>query len=168
MASPFQAAGRVASILLLPCIHDSRMWSDTLLAVERAHLLRLLVWAGSSVVVGTALYALLMLRRAGSPLLRHFALQTFAWGLINLAIAGTGMVRLAERDFASATRLDRMLWLSVGLDFGIVLVGASLAITGWALARRLALVGAGIGVIVQGAALLVLDLGFIAITSRVL
>ena len=144
------------------------MWSDTLVAVERAHLLRLLVWAGSSVVVGTALHAVLTLRRDGSALLRHFAMQTFAWGLVHLAIAGTGILRLAERDFASATRLDRMLWLSVGLDIGIVLVGAAIAITGWVLARRLALVGAGIGVIVQGAALLVLDLGFIAITSRIL
>ena len=144
------------------------MWSDTLLAVERAHLLRLLAWAGTSVVVGTALYAVLSLRRVGSMLLRHFAIQTFAWGLVNLTIAGMGVLRLAERDFASATRLDRMLWLSAGLDIGIVLVGATLAVTGWTLARRLALIGAGIGIIVQGAGLLVLDLGLIAITSRVL
>ena len=144
------------------------MWSDTLLAVERAHLLRLLVWAGSSVVVGTALYTALLLKRSTSELLRHFAIQAFAWGLLNLAIAAAGMRRLAERDFASATRLDRMLWLSAGLDIGIIVVGATLAITGWALARRLAFVGAGIGVLVQGAGLLVLDLGFIAITSRVI
>ena len=144
------------------------MWSDTLLAVERAHLLRLLAWAGTSMVVGTALYAILTLRHLGSALLRHFAIQTFAWGLVNFLIAGAGMLRLAERDFSSATRLDRVLWLSAGLDVGIVLVGATLAITGWTLARRLALIGAGIGVLVQGAALLVLDLGFIAITSRVI
>jgi hypothetical protein len=144
------------------------MWSDTLLAVERAHLLRLLVWAGISVVLGTAVYAALTVRRAGSPLLRQFAIQTLAWGLVNLAIAGASILRLAERDFASATRLDRMLWLSAGLDLGIILVGVTLGLAGWVLARRLALVGAGMGVIVQGAGLLVLDLRFIAITSRVL
>ena len=144
------------------------MWSDTLLAIERAHLLRLLVWAGGSVVVGTGLYAVLTLRHVGSALLRHFAIQTFAWGLVNVAIAGTGILRLAERDLASATQLDRLLWLSAGLDVGVLLVGLTLALTGWTLARRLGLVGAGMGVILQGAGLLVLDLRFIAITSRVL
>jgi hypothetical protein len=61
-----------------------------------------------------------------------------------------------------------MLWLAAGLDLGVILVGITLALTGWKLDRRLSLVGAGIGVIVQGAGLLVLDLRFIAITSRVL
>ncbi len=144
------------------------MWSDTLLALERAHLVRLLAWGGTSMLVGSALYVLLTVRRADSALLRHFAIQTCAWGLVSLAIAATGMARLAERDLASATRLDRILWLSVGLDFGLVLVGITLAATGWGLARRLGMVGAGIGVVVQGAGLLLLDLRFVAITARVL
>lgn len=144
------------------------MWSDTLLAVERAHLLRLLVWAGTSVIVGTAVYAALALRRTGSALLRQFAIQTLAWGLVNMVIAGTRLARLAERDFASATRLDRVVWFSAGLDLGIILVGVMLALTGWLLARRLGVVGAGIGVLVQGAGLLVLDIRFMAITSRIL
>ena len=144
------------------------MWSDTLLALERAHLLRLLAWSAMSIVVGTALHAVLTVRRVGSPLLRHFAIQTAAWGLVNLAIAAWGMSTLAERDFAAATRLDRLLWFSVGLDTGLVLVGATLAVTGWMLGRRLGTVGAGIGIVLQGAALLVLDLRFVAITARVL
>ncbi len=144
------------------------MWSDTLLAVERAHLLRLLAWAGTSVIAGTAVYAVLTLRRVGSELLRHFALQTLGWGVLNMAIAGASLARLAERDFAAATRLDRMLWLSAGLDLGMMLIGATLALSGWILARRLAVVGAGIGIVVQGAGLLVLHIGFIAVTSRVL
>lgn len=144
------------------------MWSDTLLELERAHLLRLLVWSAASVVVGTALYAMLMIRRIESPLLTHFAIQTSAWGLVNLAIASAGVMRLAERNHASATRLDRLLWFSVGLDVGIVLLGAVLATAGWMLARRLGLVGAGIGILVQGAALLALDLRFVAVTSRMI
>src|SRR5687767_12461002 len=127
------------------------MWSDTLRALEHAHLLRLLIWSATSIVVGTAVYAVLTLRRTTSALLEHFAIQTAAWGVLNLVIAATGMLRLVERDLASATRLDRLLWLSVGLDAGIVLVGATLATTGWALSRRLGIVGAGIGVLVQGA-----------------
>ncbi len=144
------------------------MWSDTLLALERAHLLRLLAWGATSMVVGTALHALLTLRRTGSALLTHFAIQTFAWGLLNLAIATIGMLRLSERDLASATRLDRLLWLSVGLDAGLVLVGATLATAGWMIARRLGVVGAGIGIAVQGAGLLALDLRFIAMTARMI
>lgn len=144
------------------------MWSDTLLALERAHLLRLLAWSAMSIVVGTALYAAVTLRHTSSALLRGFAMQTSVWGLVNLAIALTGWFRLGERDLAAATRLDRMLWLSVGLDVGLMLVGATLAIAGWMLARRLGAVGSGIGVLVQGAALLVLDLRFVAITARVL
>ena len=144
------------------------MWSDTLLALERAHLLRLVAWSALSIIVGTALFAVLAIRRTESPLLKHFAIQTIAWGLVNLAIAGAGIWRLGERDLASATRLDRILWLSVGLDLGLVLVGGAIAITGWVLARRLGTVGAGIGVLLQGAGLLVLDIRFVAITSRLI
>jgi hypothetical protein len=144
------------------------MWSDTLLTLERAHLMRLLAWGAMSVVVGTALFSMIVVRRSGSVLLRHFGIQTLAWGLVNLAIAGIGMLRLTERDLAGATRLDRLLWFSVGLDVGIMAAGVTLALAGWALARRMGAVGAGIGVVVQGAALLALDLRFVAFTSRVL
>jgi hypothetical protein len=144
------------------------MWSDTLLALEHAHLLRLFAWSATSVVVGTSLYAVLTVRGIASVLLRQFAIQTVAWGLVNLVVAATGMLRLVERDLASATRLDRLLWLSLGLDAGVVLLGATLATTGWALSRRLGIVGAGIGVLVQGAGLLALDLRFVAMTARVL
>ena len=144
------------------------MWSDTLRALEHAHLLRLLIWSATSIVVGTAVYAVLTFRRTASALLEHFAIQTAAWGLLNLVTAATGMLRLVERDIVSATRLDRLLWLSVGLDAGIVLVGATLATTGWVLSRRLGIVGAGIGILVQGSGLLVLDLRFVAMTTRVL
>jgi sulfite exporter TauE/SafE len=70
------------------------------------------------------------------------------------------------RDIGSATRLDRILWLNIGLDAGYVLVGLTLGIVGWRLGRRLGLVGAGIGVLVQGTALAVLDLVLAAHISR--
>lgn len=137
------------------------MWSDTLLAIERAHLVRLAVWGAASALAGTALLALLALRRTRrgeSALLRHFAIQTVAWGTIDLGLALLGVRSLAPRDLAGATRLDRFLWLNTGLDAGYAAVGLTLAITGWLLGRRLGLVGAGIGVTIQGLALLVLDL----------
>ena len=143
------------------------MWSDTLLALERAHLLRLLVWGGTSIVAGTALLAWLMARHSSSALLRGFSIQTGLWGILSLAIAAAGLARLSDRDLTAATRLDRMLWFSAGLDVGLILVGLTLAVTGWRIGQRLGTVGAGIGVVVQGAGLLVLDLHFVSMTARI-
>jgi hypothetical protein len=138
------------------------MFADTLLALERAHLLRVALWGGASLLVGSVLLALLALRRARTaveaPLPWHFAIQTAAWGAVDLVIVLLGARGLALRDHAAATRLDRILWLNLGLDAGYVGVGVTLALTGWLLARRLGLVGAGLGVAVQGTALFVLDL----------
>ncbi|MCU0635107.1 MAG: hypothetical protein MUE41_09555 [Gemmatimonadaceae bacterium] len=134
------------------------MWADTLLALERAHLVRLLVWAGCSIVVGTALLAAAIRRGAGASLLRHFAIQAIAWGAVDAVIAALAWPRLTLRDYAGALALDRFLWLNIGLDAGYVGIGATLALCGWRLGRRLGLVGAGLSVIVQGLALLVLDL----------
>jgi hypothetical protein len=136
------------------------MFADALLALERAHLLRLGAWAIGSVLAGSLLLALVALRRAAGPqpLLRHFGFQAAAWGLVDLAIVGWAWRGLALRDHAGATALDRFLWLNLGLDVGYVAVGATLAIAGWTLGRRLGAVGAGLGVVVQGAALFLLDL----------
>jgi hypothetical protein len=142
------------------------MWSDTLLLAERAHLVRLLVWGAASVLAGTLVLALIAARRAQSPLLMHFAVQTATWGAIDLGLVALAWRGLAERDVAGATHLDRMLWLNSGLDVGYVAVGVALAWTGWVLGRRVGLVGAGLGVIVQGLALLVLDARFISLLSR--
>lgn len=145
------------------------MWSDTLLAAERAHLVRLLAWGAASVIAGTALLVLVAVRRGsagGSPLLTNFAIQCAAWGAIDLLIAGFAWRGLALRDVTGATKLDRLLWLNGGLDVGYVGVGIALAIVGWQLGRRMGLVGAGLGVTVQGLALLVLDAHFISILNR--
>jgi hypothetical protein len=144
------------------------MWSDTLLGLERAHLLQLIAWSAMSMVIGTALYAWVTVGRSMSILLRHFAFQTGLWGTVVFAIGIMRLRDLAERDLASATRLDRLVWLSVGLDGGFVLVGVALATAGWLMGRHLGLVGAGIAVIVQGTGLLVLDLRFLVIMERAL
>ena len=139
------------------------MFADALLDLERAHLLRLALWAVGSVLAGSFLLALVALRRAAGsqPLLRHFALQTAAWGVVDLAIAAWAWRGLTVRDHASAQQLDRILWLNLGLDVGYVAVGLTLALAGWTLGRRLGAVGAGVGVMVQGAALFLLDLALV-------
>ncbi len=141
-------------------------WADTLLDVERLHVLKLLVWGALSIGVGTALLAFLRVRRVDSVLLQHFAIQSAAWGVIDIAIAVWARQGLALRDLASAVALDRFVWLNVGLDIGYVAVGVTLALTGWKLGRRLGLVGAGTGVIVQGCALTLLDLQLAAAIVR--
>jgi hypothetical protein len=141
-------------------------WADTLLDVERLHVLKLLVWGALSVGVGTALIALIRVRRIDSPLLRHFAIQSAAWGAVDIAIAIWAKQELHLRDLASAVALDRFVWLNVGLDAGYVAVGATLALIGWNLGRRLGLVGSGLGVIVQGCALVLLDLQLAAAIVR--
>lgn len=142
------------------------MWADTLENAERIFLLRLLVWALGSVLAGTALIAWLKATGRASRLLTHFGAQCVAWGLVELALALAFLARLAPRDLASATRLDRLLWLSVGLDGGYVIAGTCLAVSGWRLGRRLGLVGAGLAVIVQGLGLALLDLALAAQISR--
>jgi hypothetical protein len=142
------------------------MWADTLLSAERALLLRLLAWGVLSVLTGTGVLAWVRVRGRSSPLLEHFALQMAGWGAAELAFVALSWRALAPRDLSGATRLDRLLWLNAGLDVGYVLVGVTLAITGWRLGRRLGAVGAGIGVLVQGAALLLLDLILASQISR--
>lgn len=142
------------------------MWADTLLAAERTHLLRLTIWGSASLVTGLALLGLLRARRERSSLLDHFAIQTAAWGAVDLALALLGRQRLELRDLTGATRLDRFLWLNIGLDAGYVMVGLTLLVVGWRVARRPGLVGAGLGVIVQGTGLALLDLVLAAQISR--
>ena len=142
------------------------MWADTLLAAERAHLLRLVAWGGASLLLGATLLVFLRVRRQPSALLTSFAVQTAAWGAIDLALAANGLRTLTLRDLAGATRLDRFLWLNIGLEGGYVLVGLTLLLVGWRLGRRPGLMGAGLGVMVQGAALAVLDVGLASQISR--
>lgn len=136
----------------------SGQWADSLLQVEQFHLLKLFAWAAVSVVTGSALLAMLRVRRVESPLLMHFAVQSVAWGAVDMAIALWAGRGLVLRDLEAAVALDRFVWFNIGLDVGYVAVGATLALLGWRATRRMGLVGAGLGVIVQGLALTVLDL----------
>lgn len=133
------------------------MWADTLLSLEQGHLLRLGVWAAISILGGTVILAVLAVRQISAPLLKHFAIQTAAWGAVNALIAVWAWRGLAMRDFAGTQRLLNILWLNTGLDLGYAAVGITLVIVGWRWERRLGAVGAGIGVLLQGLALALLD-----------
>ena len=142
------------------------MWSDTLFAAERLHLLRLALWAAASTLTGTVIVAVIAFRRTQAPIVSYFAMQTLAWGIIELAVVAAMWRGLSMRDVSGATRLDRLTWFNAGLDLGIVGIGVGLAIAGWLAGRRLRLIGSGLGVVVQGLALLVINLTFTSALAR--
>lgn len=142
------------------------MWSDTLLAAERRHLVELLFWSALSIIAATTIAVMLAARRVRSPLLAHFAAQTLAWGAIFGLIAAAELHALVRRDVSGAARLERLAWMNIGLDIGYVGIGVVLLAAGYRLARSMGAVGAGTGIIVQGMAVLLIDLQFAAIVSR--
>jgi hypothetical protein len=141
------------------------VWADQVLAFERAHLARLLLWGVASVVTALSCWAFWRGRKLDVPLLRHFAIQTGAWGAVDTLLALAARPHLALRDYDGVTRLDRFLWFNCGLDVGYIALGITLAWCGWRLAQSRGLLGAGLGVGIQGAALLLLDLRLAALLS---
>jgi hypothetical protein len=142
------------------------VWADTLLRAEQQHLLRIFLWAGLSIVGGTASLATIAMRRTRSPLLAQFALQLIGWGVVLGAIAAVEWHGLHLRDLSGAARLERLVWMNVGLDAGFVAVGAVLAGVGRVLARNAGAVGAGVAIVIQGLALLLIDLQLAGVVSR--
>lgn len=142
------------------------VWADTLLHAEQQHLLRLLLWAALSIIAATVIATTVVVRRLRSPLLTHFALQMALWGFVIGAIAGIEWQGLHLRDISGSARLERLLWMNIGMDVGFVGMGAVLGVSGRLLSRNIAAVGAGVGIILQGLALLLVDLQFASIVSR--
>ncbi|HLV25617.1 MAG TPA: hypothetical protein VKZ41_04865 [Gemmatimonadales bacterium] len=145
------------------------MWSDLLFLAERAHLGRLLAWGSGSLLVGTLIILLALVRRRGQfPLLLNFGVVTGGWGLVHVAIAMGGLRALQMRDLAGFTRYDRSLWFALGLDIGLIGVGVALAVCGWVAERSPRFLGAGTATIAQGLALLVLHAAAISTIFRLI
>ena len=144
------------------------MWSDTLLAAERGHLIRLMIWAVTSATVGTTLVAFIIVRRVSAPILLWFAIQAAAWGVVELIVGVLGWSAITMRDVSAETRLDRLTWFNAGLDAGIVAAGVAIVVVAWMHGRRLTAFGAGLGIIVQGLGLLVINLTFASILARLI
>ena len=142
------------------------MWSDTLLAAERSHLIRVAIWAATSAALGTAFVTIIALRRLTAPIVLWFAIQTLVWGSLELIVTATRWFSMSMRDVSGATRLDRLTWFGIGLDVGIVAAGLVAAFLAWTYKRKLSAFGGGLGVVVQGLGLLLLDLRFASIISR--
>lgn len=144
------------------------MWSDTLLAAERTHLLHLILWAVTSTILGTVMLGVVTLRRMPAPIIQWFATSALVWGAVELVVVLVRWRTLAMRDVSSATRLDRFTWFNAGLDVGIVGAGLAIAAFAWMHGRRLGAVGAGLGILVQGLGLLVINLTFASMLARLI
>jgi hypothetical protein len=108
----------------------------------------LIAWSISSIMVGAVLLLLPI------SILQGIGLQALLWGIIDALIAGIGIFRNQEQ---SADKAARFLRINVFLDIGYQLIGALLIVLLWTNAF---LLGNGIGIMVQGAFLFVLDLYF--------
>jgi hypothetical protein len=139
------------------------------------------MWATGSVAAGAALN--LTARLTDQPWLASFARQQIGWGAVDGAIAGFGAWRQrgqgpsgvsivddSDRPTADAMqqarRLHTLLKVNTALDVVYVAAGLATVAAARPLARRFGRttgesIGAGVGVIVQGGFLLVLD-GFFA------
>lgn len=142
------------------------MFADTFLAAERLHFIRLLSWGALGVVAGTVLLLLTTTSHLRPQLLRGFAMQCVLWGALELAVGAWGFASLHLRDLSSASRMERLGWMQLGLYIGIAACGAAIAATGWRTTRSLSSAGIGLGVFLQGVALLVIQLFFVAQISR--
>jgi len=136
------------------------------LSAERQYVARTLAWAGLSIIAATGIAVMLAGRRSRSPVLAHFALQLGGWGVVLGLIGAMEWQGLHLRDLAGATRLEHATWARVGFDVGVIGMGAALAAASRWFGRSLAGMGAGAGLAVQGAALLLIDLQLVSAVSR--
>lgn len=111
---------------------------------------RLTRWGTASVLVGSALA---LPRRT-----RAFGLQTLMWGAIDVGLA---VFTRRRADVPKKRMLRRILLVNAALDVGYVATGAHLAVRQPTLGGRLSAAearGHGLAVVIQGAALFVIDL----------
>jgi len=121
--------------------------------VSRRLTRRLTQWGGASVVGGGALAVL-----GGSPRVRAFGLQNAMWGAIDVAIAAVSTLQSTP---PTTPKLRRLLLINTGLDVGYVAGGAHVFARTPSFGGRITpeqARGHGAAVVVQGAALFVLDL----------
>ena len=139
------------------------MSSHQLAAVEATLTKSLIAWSAASVVLGTALAV--KGHVSDDRRVKDFGRQTAAWGAVDAAIAGFGLlsqrrrgVQTAEQVQGQIRKLRNLLVINSVADIGYIASGA--AVVGRNSKGKSALrmsAGDGMAIIVQGAFLLVLD-----------
>lgn len=137
--------------------------AEAMVAAQRAHLWRVAGWGTANLLAGLGL--VVAMDGGSQPGWRGFGIQAAAWGAINLAIVGWAFgsgIDAPAGDLAGALAAEdaygNILLVNLGLNVGYILVGGTLALaSGQGLAHGRAVRGHGLGVVVQGLGLLVLD-----------
>ena len=143
-------------------------FSENLYDAQLAHLTRVACWGGANVVGGAALMGGTALATeagvASAPELFGFGAQASLWGAINVAIAAGGYFFLdgVTNDLVEALDAEdtwrTILLVNEVLNVGYVIVGVGMVLLGLLpipLAAQLR--GHGMGIVMQGAGLLLLD-----------
>jgi hypothetical protein len=107
---------------------------------------KLLLWSISSLIVGVLLYLL------SEPLIQGIGLQAIFWGIIDAVIA---LFTLFKQRDEQIEKMAKILRINIGLDIVYQVIGVLLLVFLW---EDAFIAGNGIGVIIQGAFLFVLDL----------
>lgn len=133
---------------------QSSLLSEQTFIFLHQHLIRLGIWALFSIILGIVI----LLAKRQNLAAQHFSVQFIVWGLIDGIIVLFGLGDSSRPDLVAAIKLREFLWLNEGLDIGYVAVGITLIIIGrWSKVNSASLVGAGLGVAIQGFLLLLLD-----------
>lgn len=133
------------------------VWSGAVLTVERMHVAALFAWAVASVIFGGAALVLLARARSAAALLRAFAVQAVIWGALEGIVATLWWHGLPNRDAGGFANLTSALQAAAWALSACLVAGVTLLVGGRVIARRPAVSGAGLGVLVQAGVLLALD-----------
>jgi hypothetical protein len=108
----------------------------------------LIAWSLVSIIIS------ILLLLVPISVLQGIGLQALLWGFIDVLIAVVGVLRNKEMPAGKAARFLRINWF---LDIGYMVVGVLLIVFLWV---DPFIFGNGLGIIIQGAFLFMLDLFF--------
>ena len=139
------------------------MSEERLTAVEKTLTTSRVGWAAASVVAGVPLA--LLGRKTGNSPMHEFGRQTAAWGAVDAAIAGIGLVSQRRRGAlsqeqaeAQMRKLRTLLAVNAVADVGYMAGGIAIVGRGRRGQQSLRMgVGDGVAFVVQGAFLFILD-----------
>jgi hypothetical protein len=148
----------------------AKTYAEQRLSAQKNAMWILGAWAGASILSGVGLSV-----QSENTTLRYLGFQNIGWGAVNAAIAGTALFGLGAQfaaldtlgtdgralldELSQEQTFAKILLVNAGLDVGYMLVGAALM---WSarngLARSDEFFGSGLGVVIQGAFLLIFDI----------
>jgi hypothetical protein len=137
-------------------VQVTAQFADSLYSLERLQALRLALWGGASVVLGTGQLAFLRLASRESRVVLHFGVQCALWGALWILVAMIWRNAVPLRDLAGAVALDRAVWFALGAAASLTLGSATLILFARGTPDRASLLGAGVGTLTQALATAVL------------